>query len=200
MVCGSCGERIKPAVNKGEENVSCMNCGFVEKVRVLPLFIVTGASGVGKTTVVSELRRVMPDFDVFETDILWDGEAEKYRNNWLKVAYSIAQSGRGTILCGTMMPWDIEKCDYYPLFSHVYYLNLHCDDTTREARLRARPAWRNCGTEEFIEDHRKFAHWLIDNAPTAFNPPMPTVDTTNNPVEEAASQIKDWVLKHWRDR
>lgn len=34
----------------------------------LPLFIVTGASGVGKTTVIKELRRIMPEFDVFGTD------------------------------------------------------------------------------------------------------------------------------------
>ncbi|WP_269474657.1 hypothetical protein [Paenibacillus sp. URB8-2] len=31
----------------------------------LPLFIVTGASGVGKTTVMQGLRALLPDFDVF---------------------------------------------------------------------------------------------------------------------------------------
>ncbi len=34
-----------------------------------PLFIVTGASGVGKTTVMQELRVLLPDFVVFSTDI-----------------------------------------------------------------------------------------------------------------------------------
>jgi hypothetical protein len=77
-----------------------------------------------------------------------------------------------------------------------YYLNLHCDDATRDARLRARPGWRRC-TEEFIAEHRKFARWLLENAPTAFDPPMPTVDTTDTPVPEVALQIRDWARKHW---
>jgi|GEM_PF-5668151 Guanylate kinase len=34
----------------------------------LPLFIVTGASGAGKTTVMQELRILMPDFVIFSTD------------------------------------------------------------------------------------------------------------------------------------
>lgn len=34
----------------------------------LPLFIITGASGVGKTTVMHELREQMPEFVLFSTD------------------------------------------------------------------------------------------------------------------------------------
>lgn len=37
--------------------------------RKLPLFIVTGASGSGKTYVIKELRRMMPDF-IFLTLII----------------------------------------------------------------------------------------------------------------------------------
>lgn len=36
----------------------------------LPLFIVTGASGSVKTYVIKELRRAMPDFDIFDHVIL----------------------------------------------------------------------------------------------------------------------------------
>lgn len=150
IVCRSCGQYGQPAVMPDARHTQCTSCGDVEPMRILPLFIVTGASGVGKTTVVSELRRILPDFEVFETDIIWDsgGDWHTSRNNWLRVAHSIAQSGRGTILCGTMMPEDIAKCDHFPYFSRVYYANLHCDDKAREARLRARPAWRNCGSDE----------------------------------------------------
>lgn len=48
----------------------------------LPLFIVTGSSGSGKTYIISELRNV-----------------------WLRVARNIAESGRMTIICGTAMTW-----------------------------------------------------------------------------------------------
>jgi hypothetical protein len=180
-------------VNRTEETIRCTECNHEETMRFLPLFIVTGASGVGKTTVVPELRKLLPECDVFETDIIHCADWDQVKHNWLRIAHSIAQSGRVTVLCGTIMPWDIEKCDHYPFFSHVYFLNLHCDDESRAARLRSRPAWRGC-TEEFIADHRNFAAWLLDNAELKFDPPMPTVDTTDATASEAAGSIRDWIM------
>lgn len=160
----------------------------------LPLFIVTGASGSGKTFVIKELRRLMPDFDIFDPDHLVDfigHDWEKIRNIWLRVARNIAQSGRMTIICGTMMPWDIEKCADFHFFKHVYYLNLHCDEETREKRLRERN-W----PEEEIQNHKNFANRLLEITDEVYDPPMPTIDTTDADVVEVACQIKEWVLKY----
>jgi hypothetical protein len=196
MVCGACGYYNALLVDKSSQSARCMSCGHVEPMRIVPLFIVTGASGAGKTVVVAELRRLMPDWDVFETDIMWGADWQQVKNNWLRIAHSIAQSGRGTLLCGTMLPEDVDRCDHRDRFSQVYYLNLHCNDAARDARLRARPGWRGC-TEEFIAEHRRFAQWLLDNAATAFDPPMITVDTTNAPVSAVAGQIRDWARERW---
>jgi energy-coupling factor transporter ATP-binding protein EcfA2 len=149
----------------------------------LPLFIVTGASGVGKTTVMKELRVLLPDFDVFSTDIDMFGttaaklEYQDRHNILFHFAYFIAKSGRGTIICGTFMPWDAEKCDTYSKFSEVCFINLHCDDTTRNTRLRNR-ADKAMWTDEMLKQHEEFARWLLDNAETAYNPPMSTIDTS----------------------
>ena len=59
--------------------------GLVSFAGQLPLFIVTGASGAGKTCVVPELRRLLPDWEVFETDILWDSGGD-----WFFVKYPSA--------------------------------------------------------------------------------------------------------------
>lgn len=160
----------------------------------LPLFIVTGASGSGKTYVIKELRRIMPDFDIFDPDNLVEfigRDWEKMRNIWLRVARNIAQSGRMTIICGTMMPWDTEKCVDFPFFKHVYYLNLHCDEVTREKRLRERN-W----PDEDIQNHINFAKRLLEIAHDDFKPPMPTIDTSDTDVTNVASEIKEWVLKY----
>ncbi|WP_224723496.1 AAA family ATPase [Paenibacillus vietnamensis] len=162
----------------------------------LPLFIVTGASGSGKTFVIDELRKMMPEFDIFDPDNLVEfigHDWEKMRNIWLRVARNIAYSGRMTVICGTMMPWDIEKCADYDCFEHVYYLNLHCDEETREMRLRERN-W----SEDMIREHIQFAKWLVENAGKAYTPPMPTVDTTNTDVREVAIQIKRWIQRYSR--
>ncbi|WP_244226693.1 hypothetical protein [Paenibacillus protaetiae] len=89
------------------------------------------------------------------------------------------------------MPWDVEKCVDYSYFKHVYELNLHCDDLTREKRLRERN-WSN----EMIQDYKIFAKELFEISDSAFDPAMPTVVTTDNDVEEVAGQIKAWVLKY----
>ncbi|MCQ4088401.1 AAA family ATPase [Saccharibacillus sp. JS10] len=156
-----------------------------------PLFIVTGASGSGKTYVIQELRKQMPDFDIFDPDHLVEflgHDWGKIRNVWLRVARNTAESGRMTILCGTMMPWDIEKCPDFSYFSHVYYMNLHCSEEHRESRLRARN-W----SDEDIETHKNFAKKLLEIADEAYTPPMPTIDTSETDVTEVASQIKVWI-------
>ncbi|QGQ93856.1 nucleoside kinase [Paenibacillus psychroresistens] len=160
----------------------------------VPLFIVTGSSGSGKTYVINELRRILQDFDIFDIDNLREigiSDEQQILNIWLRVARNTAESGRMTIICGTAMTWDIEKCMDFAYFKHVYYLNLHCDDETREKRLRERN-W----SEEMIQDYKKFAKWLFENADKEYTPPMPIVDTTFADVADVAAQIKQWVLQY----
>ena len=86
------------------------------------------------------------------------------------------------------------------LVGTVHFLNLYCDDEVREHRLRARPSWRQSSNDAFIEEHRWFANWLLDNATTAYNPPMATVDISNSSVTEAAAAIARWVLTVLQDK
>jgi gluconate kinase len=171
----------------------------------LPLFIVTGASGVGKTTVMQELRKNLPDFVVFSTDLDNFGstgaklEYQDRFNLLLHFASAAAKSGRGTIICGTFMPWDAEKCDTYDCFSALYFINLHCDNATRNNRLRNRED-KEMWTDDMLKQHEQFAQWLLQNAETAYKPPMPTIDTTSTPPALVAEQIKTYIMLKWNER
>lgn len=171
----------------------------------LPLFIVTGASGVGKTTVMQELRTILPDFDVFSTDddnFGTTGSKIDYQDRFnilFHFAGAVAKSGRGSIICGTIMPWDAKKCDTYDSFSEVCFINLHCDDDIRNNRLQNREdsaIW----TDEMLESHKQFAAWLLNNAESAYDPPMPTIDTTITPPKEVAEQIKNYIFLKWNKK
>ena len=166
----------------------------------LPLFIVTGASGVGKTTVMEELRIQLPDFVILSTDNDLFGETPlDYQGRFnllLRVAYFVAQSGRVTVICGTFMPWDAQKCDQYDQFSDVCFINLHCDDATRNARLRNRED-KAMWTDDMLKQHEQFAQWLLDNAETAYNPPMPIIETTSTPPAAVAEKIQRYVTLKW---
>ncbi|WP_308638206.1 AAA family ATPase [Paenibacillus silvisoli] len=166
----------------------------------LPLFIVTGASGAGKTTVMHELRSLCPDFVMLSTDDDNFGSTNlDYQDRYnvlLHLAAAAAKSKIGTIICGTVMPWDAQKCDSYQEFSEVCFINLHCDDETRNRRLRSR-ADKDTWTDDMLKAHQEFAQWLLANAATAYNPPMPTIDTTAAPPAEVAKQINAYVREKW---
>ena len=197
--CDACHAWMTPAVDRERPALVCSDCGHAMPIRLSPLFIVTGASGTGKTAIVAPLQRLLPDWDVFDTNVLWDSGNDPEtswhfaRSNWLRIAFRLAQAGRRVILCGTQVPEKIDRCDHRPFFSAIHYLNLHADDETRDARLRARPAWRGC-TNAFIEAQRQFAAWLLANAETAFDPPLVTVDTTRADPETVARRVRDWAV------
>lgn len=52
------------------------------------------------------------------------------------------------------------------------------------------------GSEEEIQYHKNFAIRLLEIADEVYNPPMPTIDTTDTDVNEVASQIKEWVHQY----
>ncbi len=195
LVCSNCGAHALTNAEGRSNSTCCTECGQTTPANILPLFVVTGASGSGKTSVIPELRCRLPECVVFDKDLLWGRvTSEHFTNNWLRIAYSIAQGGRHTVICGTIMPWDIDASSDRGLVGTVHFLNLHCCDEIREQRLRARPEWRQNASNEYINEHKQFARWLIDNASTKYDPPMPTVDTSNKPVAEVAGAIAQWVL------
>ncbi|MEH7380627.1 AAA family ATPase [Bacillus sp. JJ1533] len=165
----------------------------------VPLYIVTGAKGTGKTTVTEELRKLMPEYVVFDYDdvitFIKDdlGKFDKHQlqNIWLRVARNIAESGRKTIICGIIRPQDIERCIDFNYFKHVYYLALHCDDKTRERRLQKRKRM----TEEKLLRNNDFAKWLIEIA-DKYNPPIPIIDTSKTDTIKVAQQICEWIHGH----
>jgi|GEM_PF-157516 len=156
----------------------------------LPLFLVTGASGTGKSAAALHLQRLLPECDVFDMDIMLDERDWKISHrNWMRIAKSLTGQGRHVVLCGTTLPEHFAGYEEMAAFSTVYYLNLHCEDAVRDARLAAR-GW----PERAIGDHRQFARWLLANAETAFDPPLETIDTGKNPPEAVAELIQQWVL------
>lgn len=193
MVCTHCGAYAMNNAERSLDHATCTACGQTTPMNVFPLFIVTGTSGAGKTVLVPELRKHLPECIIFDKDLLLASYGEHFYNNWLLIAHSIAQGGRHCVICGTIMPWDFENCEARELVGTLHFLNLHCNDAIREKRLRARPSWRQSSSDEFIQTHKRLAQWFLEHATTAFDPPMPTVDTSTTPVQEVARQIAQWI-------
>ena len=199
-VCPNCGEyRADKIIHPRGPFAVCPVCRFQHKFAYLPLFVLTGASGAGKTTTCLALAATAQDFVVMESDILWRDEFNlpatdfrNYRETWLRVCKNISQAGKPVLLCGAGVPAQFEPCVERRYFSKIHYLALTCEDEVLAARLRSRPAWRGSYREEYIEEHMAFNRWLKNNAEHT-EPPMDLLDTSQLSVAEGVEGVERWV-------
>ena len=177
----------------------CPECGYKHPFRRLPLLIISGASGAGKTTVCQRLLGQVTGAVLLDSDILWRPEFNapdtNYRDffeTWLRVCKNISQSGRSVVLfgAGAGVPENIEICIERRYFSKIYYLALVCSDEALSERLKMRPAWRGTGASAFIEENIRFNHWFkaYDSQPN-----IKRIDTTGRSIEETALQVISWI-------
>ncbi len=184
-----CGPDAALRPDEARSVLQCPRCGTERDVSGrLPLFVVTGASGAGKTTVTSALTQVLANCDVFDVDVTLHVAAlgwDVWRNTWLQLAHAIALNGRPTVLCGSLMPDQLAGLPARHLVGPIHFCNLDCPDDVLVERLRARPPWRGC-TPEFVAEQRRFAGWLRSHV-------TPSFDTSGVGPEAVALQIARWV-------
>jgi hypothetical protein len=192
VFCMTCGPSAALERDACAPVLRCRNCGDAQRVPTLPLFLVTGASGVGKTTVTGPLRRLLPDCEVFEADIILQVAAlgwEAFGDTWLRVAHGLALNGRVTVLCGSMLPDRLDALPARKLLGPIHSCTLDCPDEVLAGRLRARPSWRHGSTEAAVLEHQRFAAWLRTHIEPCF-------DTSVLSPDETAEHIASWIRQH----
>lgn len=199
-VCPNCGEyNVAKVVAPDGASAICPGCSHAHPFRRLPLFVLTGASGAGKTAVCLRLPSLLPECVVLETDILlgvglpaWEDPVYGYWEMWLRLAKNIGQSRRPVLLGGTVLPEHLENSPERRYVGRIHYLALVCDDTLLRHRLAERPAWRASHQPVFVERMIQFNHWLEENA-ASLDPPLTLLDTSTLSLEQTADAVARWV-------
>jgi hypothetical protein len=200
-VCFQCGAyRADKFVDPEGPVAICPECGFRHAFVQLPLLVVAGASGAGKSTVcnmlVGRIRRVV----VLDADTLWRAEFNSPTDNyraffevWLRMCKNISQSGRPVVLFGAGfgVPQNIEPCVERRYFSSVEYLALVCSDTSLAERLERRPVWRGSRGAAQIEEQKRFNRWFKNYGVS--KPAVALLDTTDVEATETAEQVRRWI-------
>jgi predicted kinase len=207
-VCHNCGlyhaDKIIDLSGSGPYAI-CPECGHKHPFRQLPLLIVSGASGAGKSSVCQALIGDLDNVVLLDCDILWRSEFNRPENNyrdffemWLRLAKNIAQSGRPVVLFGAGMgvPANVEPCVERRYFSDSHYLALVCADEVLAQRLKARPAWRGSGDQAYIDTHVQFNRWFKEgqNGDRLIS----SIDTTQVHLEITIEQVKTWISEKAR--
>ncbi len=153
-----------------------------------PVFIVTGTSGAGKTTVIPYLRKKLKGYVVYDGDSVQGNDYNTIKCNWLRIAKSNIESNIKTVICSTIVPENLTECDHLQYFSNIYYINLEITDEQVQKRLQNR-GWN----QDLIDNYKQFNQWLKENKNKAFQPPMYAIDASNKDMEEIADIVSIYI-------
>lgn len=137
------------------------------------LFIITGTSGAGKSTMKDALEPLLdPEryvcIDSDETGLNWwdyagTERASKYGEDSLRIAVQRA-AGRDLVFVTCLTPQDyMTNTDISEEVRSTYFIALWASDETIGQRLRARPAERGFTSEEKIRPHIEYNQWIGRN-------------------------------------
>ena len=99
-ICPGCGmyKTKKSVTIEGNKGVStCLECGHVHEFRAMPLYVVLGASGTGKSTLALHLQSTQQRLIALDGDLLWRAEFalqgnEAFFSMWMNLAPAASKS------------------------------------------------------------------------------------------------------------
>lgn len=173
------------------------------------IYFISGASGVGKTSTLEQLKKILPPstFDVrdFDERGVPDGGGPKWHDSetrhWLNVAASNASNGKSTVISGFTNPEQFKKIHNQgkDIPSQIILLNVSADvlrkrlygrHVTPESRQEIEKA-AGVSLDEFVEQCVSFAPKL-NLIFTQSN--FPIVNTDDKTPEVVAQEVAKLII------
>ena len=199
--CTSCGAgRIlrDPIPERG--TAICTQCGAENEIPWVPLFVITGGSGCGKSTVAQGLLRKRNPYVVVDADYLChDRESfdswDSFWNFATIVSLTLARNQRPIVLVGWVNPSQIEKAATSAYFSAVHFLVLSCDPSTQTERLEGRslPGVVAPPTPESISMALHGTRFITEEAHS--RPNATVLDNTNLTRDQTVPTVDRWIME-----
>ncbi|MBQ6060798.1 MAG: hypothetical protein IJL36_05045 [Clostridia bacterium] len=165
------------------------------------LFIITGTSGAGKSTMKDMLEKILdPEkyacIDSDETGLNWWDYAgtdhpEKYAEDGLNIAVERA-AGKDLVFISCMAPHDYwTKVNVSAEVKATYFIGMWAPDETIRERLRTRPKERGFTSDEVIRPHIEYNQWIGKNRGKY----QLFVNNESQTEEQTAEIIKGFITK-----
>ena len=194
-ICPKCGDYKWDKTVTGSA-ITCQRCGHSWDFLKLPLFIVTGASGVGKTTTVQALQSASRDFVCMDSDMLYNLMPHETSEDYMAQTEQMMVFARNIMQCGKPTVWTragnidmLDKAYGTRFFSGIYVLALVCAESELRRRMRSGRGISDTGWVQSSVDYNRYfmEHGSIGGVP------YETLDVTGMTVGGAASAAERWM-------
>jgi broad-specificity NMP kinase len=197
-ICGKCGNHKWDKIVK-EGRVICPECNHSWNYISLPLFILSGCSGVGKTTTGIELMQRQNDVVVLDADIFCGVQNASTEDDYRKRVDTIESLSRNISQSGKPVLWTMAgNLDMLPksyntrFFDGIYCLVLTVDeDALRDRMING----RGITDSGWIEDSVGYNQYLRTHN-TLGELSYETLDITNKTPAEVADAVIEWYKKY----
>lgn len=176
--------------------VRCPKCGGTWPFRKLPVYILTGCSGVGKTTTGQALQKMTDEYLVLDSDMFHsllqpttdEGHMQVVEQT-LSLSKNTNQSGKLTIWTKAGLIDKLPLAYHARFFSRIKVLALTAEEDElrrrmTEGRCIADPEWIRSSVEynAYFRSHTSIGSVAYD-----------TLDITRLSPEEAAAHVLRWL-------
>lgn len=194
-VCPRCGDYEWNKTVEGS-SMTCARCGHTWAFLKLPLFVVTGASGVGKTTTVQALQKASRDFVCLDNDAFYNIMPHETPEDYMAQTEQLMAFARNIMQCGKPTVWaragniDMLGNAYGTrFFSGIYVLALVCGEKELHRRMGE---GRGISDPGWLQSSADYNRYFIEHDHIG-GVPYDTLDVTGLTVEEAALAAERWM-------
>ena len=194
-ICPECGN-YKWDKQVSGNMIKCPECRHTWRFKRLPLFILTGCSGIGKTTAAQELMRQNANVVVLDADIYCGVMPLNSDEDYQKMVESMENFSKNIMQSGLPVLWTmagnldkLSKTYNCRFFSGIHCLALVCNE---KELFRRMTVGRGITDKAWIDGSIAYnnyfmTHMAVDNM--AFN----IFDVSDKSVSDTAEYILEWI-------
>lgn len=194
-ICSKCGSH---EWNKEIENdeIICPSCGNRWKFKKLPIFFLTGCSGIGKTTTGKKLQKIASDYVIIDADMFSNIMHPQSEDDYYHMIAQIYHLTKNINQSGKMVVWtmagNIDKL--YHTYGAKYFseINVLALTATAEEVRRRMMEGRKIEDADWIQgsvDYNEYFRTHNSLGDTKFD----SLDCTNDTPEIVAEKVLKWL-------
>lgn len=196
--CPKCGSH---EWNKEVEDdlIVCPDCGekwsFIKK----PLYILTGCSGVGKTTTAGEIQKLTTDYVVLDADFFYNIMLHDTDADYYAQIEQMESLSKNIMQCGKPVIWaKAGNIDMFArtyncrFFSNIYVLALVCSEEGLRTRMTE---GRNITDENWINSSIQYNNYFKTHSQIG-ELEFETLNTDGKTVFQVAEDALAWIKRH----